>query len=116
VRAIVPADFLVGASCHSFEDVLDAESAGADYVLLGPIFETPTKLAYGPPLGLTPLREATGRAAIPVYALGGLTVDRGVQCLEAGAAGIAGIRIFQNAASLPQLLAELCARLVSTER
>jgi thiamine-phosphate pyrophosphorylase len=111
VRSIVSVGFLIGVSCHSIQDVLDAEPAGADYVLLGPIFETPSKLVYGPPLGLSVLREATARAAIPVYAVGGVTVDRAIQCLEAGAAGIAGIRIFQDAISLGDRLAEVRVRL-----
>jgi thiamine-phosphate pyrophosphorylase len=115
VRAIVPNGFLVGVSCHSIQDVLDAESAGADYVVLGPIFETPSKVVYGPPLGLSVLSEVAARTAIPVYALGGITLDRAIECLEAGAAGIAGIRIFQAADSVGSRLAELKSRLVSSE-
>jgi thiamine-phosphate pyrophosphorylase len=108
VRAIVPPGFVVGVSCHSVQDVSQAELAGADYALLGPVFETPSKAAYGPPLGLNVLREAASRAAIPIYALGGITVDRASQCLEAGASGIAGIRLFQE--SLSDRVAELRAK------
>jgi thiamine-phosphate pyrophosphorylase len=114
-RAVAPTGFLIGVSCHSIEDVLRAESAGADYVVLGPIFETPSKLAYGPPLGLSVLSEAASRTTIPVYALGGVTVARAMQCLEAGAAGIAGIRLFQDPASLRNRVAQLRARVRSTE-
>jgi thiamine-phosphate pyrophosphorylase len=115
VRAIVPPEFLIGVSCHSIQDVLGAESAGADYVVLGPIFETASKLVYGPPLGLSVLSEAAAQTMIPVYALGGVTVDGAVQCLEAGAAGIAGIRLFQDPASLRSCVAELRARVPSNE-
>lgn len=116
VRAVVPTGFLVGVSCHSLEDVLDAELAGADYAILGPIFETPSKLVYGSPLGLQVLGEAATRTAIPVYAVGGITVDRAIECIRAGAAGIAGIRIFQNAGSLRSRLAELRSRLSAIEQ
>ena len=111
VRRLMPAGFLVGVSCHSLEDALEAESAGADYALLGPMFETPSKLGYGPPLGLGKLREVTGRVKIPVLALGGLTIERVKPCLEAGAAGIAGISIFQTAESLAERVRELRGQL-----
>jgi len=110
VRKRVPEGFLVGVSCHSVEDALEAESAGADYVLLGPIFATPSKLRYGPPLGLGKLKEAAGRVEVPVLALGGITVGRVKPCLEAGAAGIAGISIFQTCDSLDQRARELRAQ------
>jgi thiamine-phosphate pyrophosphorylase len=100
VRGCVPEDFLVGVSCHSVDDAVKAEAAGADYVLLGPIFPTPTKLQYGPPLGLQTLQDATARVGIPILALGGINVERVKACVEAGAAGIAGISIFQECESL----------------
>jgi thiamine-phosphate pyrophosphorylase len=110
VRELVPRDFLVGGSCHSLEETLSAESAGADYVLLGPIFATPSKLPYGPPLGLAKLREVAARVKIPLLALGGMTVERVRACLEAGATGIAGISIFQNCESLEEQVQQLRAQ------
>ena len=110
VRQRVPEGFLVGVSCHSVEDVIEAESAGADYTLLGPIFATPSKLRYGAPLGLDKLREAAGRVKVPVLALGGITVDRVKPCLEAGAAGVAGISIFQTCDSLEERVRDLRAQ------
>ena len=92
--------FIVGVSCHSLGEALEAESAGADYLLLGPIFETPSKAPYGPPLGLAKLREGAARVKIPLLALGGISVDRVKACLEAGASSIASIRIFHQASSL----------------
>ncbi len=109
VRARVPRAFLVGASCHSLEEALAAESAGADYLVLGPIFETPSKVQYGPPLDLIKLREVTARVKVPLLALGGLTVERVKPCLDAGAAGIAGISLFQNCPSLEGRVRELRA-------
>jgi thiamine-phosphate pyrophosphorylase len=110
VRQVAPRPFVVGVSCHSLAEAIAAESAGADYLLLGPVFETPSKLQYGPPLGLDELRKVTGQIRTPVLALGGISVERVRPCLEAGAAGIAGIRIFQECKSIEALVCELRAQ------
>jgi thiamine-phosphate pyrophosphorylase len=109
VRRIAPRDFMVGVSCHSLGEAREAEAAGADYALIGPIFETPSKAAFGPPLGLDVLRAVATRLKIPVLALGGVTVERVRGCLDAGATGIAGIRIFQECDSLAERVRELLA-------
>jgi len=107
VRRLAPDEFVVGASCHSLAEALAAQAAGADYLLLGPIFATPSKLPYGPPLGLAKLREVTLQVSIPVFALGGITLDRALLCRQNGASGIAGIRIFQDCDSIEELVREL---------
>ncbi|TAM80578.1 MAG: thiamine phosphate synthase [Acidobacteria bacterium] len=107
VRRHVDKDFLVGVSCHSLDEALRAEAGRADYVLLGPIFDTPSKRPYGPPLGLDKLSEVTNRIRIPVLALGGVTVGRVKPCLEAGAIGIAGIRLFQVGPHIADRVREL---------
>jgi thiamine-phosphate pyrophosphorylase len=104
VRRLAPREFVVGVSCHSLAEALAAQAGGADYILLGPIFATPSKLAYGPPLGLVKLREVTSQTTIPVFALGGITADRIPDCRQNGAAGIAGIRIFQDCDSVDDLV------------
>jgi len=110
VRRFVPRAFLIGVSCHSLGEAMAAESGGADYLVLGPVFETPSKLGYGAPLGLEKLRDITSRIRIPVLALGGITVERTRPCLEAGASGIAGIRIFQDCESVQERVRELRAQ------
>jgi thiamine-phosphate pyrophosphorylase len=107
VRRLAPREFVVGVSCHSLEEALAAQAAGADYILLGPIFATTSKLPYGPPLGLGKLREVTLQISIPVFALGGITLDRVALCRQNGAAGIAGIRIFQDCDSVEELVGEM---------
>ena len=74
-----------------------AASQGADYVLLGPVFPTPSKAGYGPPLGLEYLRRARGSLPLVVLALGGIRPDNIDSVLNIGVAGIAGISIFQDA-------------------
>jgi thiamine-phosphate pyrophosphorylase len=109
VRACVPAEFLVGVSCHSLGEALEARAAGADYLVLGPIFPTPSKLSFGPPLGLATLQQVANQVKIPILALGGISVERAKPCLAAGATGIAGISIFQDCDSLENRMRELRA-------
>jgi thiamine-phosphate pyrophosphorylase len=111
VRRIAPRPFVLGVSCHSLSEAMAAESGGADYLVLGPVFETPSKLRYGPPLGLETLRRTSAQITIPVLALGGITVERVRPCLEVGASGIAGIRIFQDCDSVQERVRELRALL-----
>lgn len=83
---------LIGVSTHNLEQVQRAERDGADFVVFGPIFTTPSKAAYGPPLGLPALEEVTRTTAIPVLAIGGMNEANMASALSHGAAGIAAIR------------------------
>jgi len=95
--------FLLGASVHSVESARQAGENGADYVLFGPVFETPSKAAFGPPQGLHRLTEVCRNVAIPVLAIGGITAKNARDCVAAGAAGIAAIRLFQDATDIMSL-------------
>jgi thiamine-phosphate pyrophosphorylase len=99
----VPAGFLIGVSCHSLEEAREAEDAGASYVFFGPVFETPSKKKFGPPQGIARLGEACRAVRIPVIAIGGVNEGNVAECLRAGAAGIAAIRMFQESSEAETL-------------
>jgi len=90
----IHARMIVGVSCHSTVEIQRAEKQGADFAVFAPVFEkkgTPGAQATG----LDALRQAC-RHKIPVLALGGVTLENAKACLDAGAAGIAAIRLFQE--------------------
>ncbi len=100
-------EFLIGASCHSVEAVGASELGGADYVIFGPVFETPSKEKFGPALGINRLAEASKAVRIPVLAIGGITETNARECFAAGAAGVAAIRMFSEARDLAAVVGRL---------
>lgn len=97
VRQTCGEDFLIGVSTHSLESALDARAQGADFVVFGPVFETESKRAFGPPQGLEKLSEVTkALEGFPVVAIGGLTRENALECFRVGASGMAAIRMFNE--------------------
>ncbi|MDT7040913.1 thiamine phosphate synthase [Candidatus Nitronereus thalassa] len=97
VRQCVGEHRLIGVSVHSIEEAIQQEKEGADFVVLGPIYDTPSKRAYGPSLGISVLEEATLQCHIPIYAIGGIDLSRVEALKKAGAYGVAVISsIFQS--------------------
>ena len=95
-RRLLGAGRLVGVSCHSAEDVARALAGGADLATFGPLFETPSKRAYGAPVGLERLAEAA-RLGLPLFGLGGVNLSNASAVVDAGAAGLAAIRAWLEA-------------------
>lgn len=91
VRRVVGVDRLIGLSTHSLAEVRQANRDGADYVVFGPIFDTPSKRQFGSPVGLEQLAEVCRLSAIPVFAIGGVTGASAPDVLRAGSHGIAVI-------------------------
>jgi thiamine-phosphate pyrophosphorylase len=97
-RELVGSAVLLGRSVHSPAEARAARDAGADYVVLGPIFDTASKHRLVAPLGLDVLRETVDGLDVPVVAIGGMTLERIPAVLAAGAAGIAAIQAIWSAA------------------
>jgi len=91
LRAISPPGFLIGASVHSLADASAAEAEGADFLLFGPIYDTPSKRRYGPPQGLAVLERVAAAVRLPVFAIGGVTPARVGELRRSGAFGVAAI-------------------------
>jgi len=91
VRSLVGSGMLIGISCHGLEDVREAVDGGADFVVLGPVYATPSKAPYGPPLTPAILREARRICPLPILAIGGIKAARVPEVVGAGADGVAAI-------------------------
>jgi thiamine-phosphate pyrophosphorylase len=105
----LPREFLMGASCHSAEAARAAERDGADYIVFGPVYFTPSKEKLGAPQGIKRLAEVSITVKIPVLAIGGITEENAGECVKAGASGIAAIRMFSGERDLAALVARLRA-------
>lgn len=103
---------LAGRSCHTAEDLMRAAAEGCSYATLSPIFATPSKPGYGPPLGPAVLADAP----LPVYALGGVTAANAAGCLRAGAAGVAVMGTVMSAEHPDRVVADLLAALDEVAR
>ncbi|HVF42947.1 MAG TPA: thiamine phosphate synthase [Pyrinomonadaceae bacterium] len=118
VRRAFGEDFLIGVSAHTPAEARGAKEGGADFAVFGPVFDTPSKRRYGPPVGLEGLGEtARALSPFPVVALGGVDETNAVDCIDAGAEGIAGIRLFadgQNLARAVHLIEDSYARRLPT--
>jgi thiamine-phosphate pyrophosphorylase len=99
---------LVGRSCHNAEELSAAAAEGAGYATLSPVFPSASKPGYGPPLGISRLRELCAAVALPVYALGGVDrPERARLCREAGAAGVAVMGAVMRADDPARVVEEL---------
>jgi len=106
-RQLLGAQRLLGISVHAVEEVLSAQSQGADYIVLGPIYETPSKQMFGPPLGIHTLEKACRLVRIPIIGIGGVTAARAREMRRAGAFGVAVITAVLGAADVESATREL---------
>ena len=92
-------EIVVGKSTHSFEQALAAEREGADYIGFGPIFATPTKPDY-PPIGLVHIRRVHAEVRIPIFCIGGITIDNLQSVIDAGAKRVVMVSALLKARSI----------------
>jgi len=114
-RRLLGPDRYIGVSAHRVDEVVDAQSQGADFVVLGPIFATPSKHPYGPPIGLDVLAEAVRRTSIPIFAIGGVAARHIPRVRRAGAFGIAVISAILGAEDVLAATRVLLDRLMETQ-
>ncbi len=108
VRTLLPAGMQIGQSTHALDEV---RASTADFLFFGPIHDTPSKRAFGPPRGEAQLRQAVTAARVPVIAIGGLDADRAAAARDAGAHGIAVVRAVLAAADPGAATRDLLAAL-----
>jgi thiamine-phosphate pyrophosphorylase len=106
IRKCTPPGFIIGASTHSLDDIRRAAAGGADLVVFGPVYPTPSKPG-APGVGIQRLAEVVRGTNLPVYALGGITPDHVPEVAATGAAGVAGISVFMRDDSLEKLMREI---------
>jgi thiamine-phosphate pyrophosphorylase len=90
-RKVVKKKFMIGVSTHSLKEAKDAEEAGADFITLGPVYRTPSKMKYGKPLGTEVLKDVSRKIKVPVFAIGGIKGYKVSEVKKAGAYGVAMI-------------------------
>jgi thiamine-phosphate pyrophosphorylase len=108
-RRLVGPDRLVGRSVHHPDEAHAAADDGADYLIFGPVFDTLSKRACGPPQGRDRLRDLVAAVRIPIYAIGGITPARAAEIHDTGAAGMAVMSFILDHAQPEQAAAELIA-------
>ncbi len=107
---------LIGISCHSPAELQEAVDAAVDFIVLGPIFETPSKAAFGPPLATTALRRGRATTSLPILAIGGIHHARIAEVLAAGADGVAVISAVMVAPDPGAATSELLAAVAACRR
>jgi thiamine-phosphate pyrophosphorylase len=109
VERAVAAGLTLGRSAATVDEAVEAAKRGATYVGAGPVWATPSKPDADPPTGLDGLRAICDASSIPVVAIGGIDAPNAVDCIRAGAAGVAVIRAATDAATLRRAIDEALA-------
>lgn len=111
VRRLVGPDRLIAVSTHSADEVQRAEQQGADFVVLGPIYDTPSKRTFGQPIGLASIDRACSKSRLPIFAIGGITRENVSEVMGVGASGIAVISVIMTAPDVGLITRELCSEI-----
>lgn len=110
-RRLLTPEMLLGVSTHSLSEAREAQRMGADFITFGPVYETPSKANYGPPVGVEALRAVCTEIELPVFALGGVKTSHLDEILSAGAAGVAMISAVLAAADVKRAASDFVNRL-----
>jgi thiamine-phosphate pyrophosphorylase len=110
-RRLLGSGKLIGVSTHSVQEAQAAKRAGADFVLFGPVYFTPSKAAYGQPQGAQALKEVVEKISLPVYAIGGVKVENISALMGTGIRGVALISAVMSAADPKRAAEEILAAL-----
>lgn len=96
-RELLGPQKIIGASTHSVAEAREAERSGADFILFGPVYFTPSKAGYGTPQGLAALDEVVEKISLPVYAIGGIRAENIPEAKRTGIRGVALISAVMGA-------------------
>lgn len=110
-RELVGAQKIIGVSTHSLAEVKEAEEQGADFIVFGPVYFTPSKANYGAPQGLMALKQIVEKNSLPVYAIGGLKSENIPETKKTGVRGIALISAVVSASDPKTAAEEIIAQL-----
>lgn len=110
-RKVLGEKRLIGVSCHNQVTAITAQEKGADFITFGPVYHTPSKAAYGEPLGLKRLEEVASLLQIPVFALGGIKPDKVAEVIATGVHGVSLISAVLAAESPRDAARELVTQL-----
>jgi thiamine-phosphate pyrophosphorylase len=112
-RELLGAQKMIGLSTHSFGEALEAQQQGADFVLFGPVYFTPSKATYGAPQGLNKLKEVVEKISLPVYAIGGIKPENILDLKRLGVSGVALISAIMSSDAPKNATTDLLQRMGS---
>lgn len=110
-RKVMGPDKLIGLSTHNPVQVREAEKLKPDYIGFGPIFTPGSKQDHDPVVGIEGLRAICSLTSLPIFAIGGITVDQVGEVMRAGANGVAAISAILKAPDITQAVREFLARM-----
>jgi thiamine-phosphate pyrophosphorylase len=111
-RKVSAGKIMIGVSAHSIDQARKAADDGADFVTIGPVYDTPSKRQYGSPIGIDVIREAAAVVAVPLLAIGGITVDRVAEVMGQGASGVALISAVLTSGDIKKTTEEFMRKLL----